>query len=395
MNNRKMVRLIAIILAIILAGSLIVSAVSYMALGTAAESELQDLQEQAEALVEKEAEAEARINALEYEQLTVLEKKAVLDNQVVVTEEKVNIYEQQLEACARARNEINEEIEEARQEEESLRTLLGNRVCSTEENGIISYFSILFQAQSYGDLISRFDFFRQMLEYDEQIYTDYNKAKLNTVRIEEKLTAIDEIEAEAETAIAGAQDELREESAYAASVFAADISTAENYTSMCDTIAENQDDWDTAIAQSDSAIVRSTQRSIMVGLGYLVSPVSGGLSVTEPFGTLLNEEFSYYRMHNGIDIETDYGADVLASDYGTVTLTGHSDIYGNYIVISHGNGFMTVYAHLGDINVEAGDEVEQSQVIGSVGSTGAAAAPTLHYEVRLNDVPVNPLLYLV
>lgn len=394
MNNRKVVRAIAVILAVVLAASLIVSAVSYIAMGASAETELQQLQEKANELETKEAEAEARINALEYEQLSVLDKKQVLDNQVVITEEKVNIYEQQLDACKRAEGEISQNIVLAEETESELLTVYGRRVRNIEENGIISYFSVIFNADSYFDLICRVEFFRDLLAGDQKAYTDYTKAGMDTKHCRERLTEVRDQQQVIQTYIDAARAELQEEAAYAASVFAEDISTAENYVRMCDEMESMQAGLDKRITDSVAETVRTSQTAVSEGTGTFIAPLKGTLITAESFGSLLNEEFSYYRRHRGADFSADYGAEVLAADRGVVTLTGYTTSYGNFVAVSHGSDYVTVYAHLGDIDVAEGEMVEQGQVIGSVGSTGAAAVPMLHFEIRYQDEPVNPMSYL-
>lgn len=148
MNNRKLVRLIAVILAAALALSLLVTVISYVAVGASPETELEQLRKEAEALVRKEEEAEARINAIEYEQLRLLEKKEVLDHRVVITEEVISNCERQLEVCDLVQEDLEKRLEEAERVRDEKRTALGDRVKSTEENGVISYFFMLFRAST-------------------------------------------------------------------------------------------------------------------------------------------------------------------------------------------------------------------------------------------------------
>lgn len=105
-------------------------------------------------------------------------------------------------------------------------------------------------------------------------------------------------------------------------------------------------------------------------------------------------EWRWGRMHNGIDIAggDDYGQPIIASDSGTVTWSGNDGGgYGNYVIIDHGNGYSTVYGHACELACETGDYVEQGQTIAYVGSTGNSTGPHLHFEIRENDDPVDPL----
>ena len=100
------------------------------------------------------------------------------------------------------------------------------------------------------------------------------------------------------------------------------------------------------------------------------------------------------KFHRGIDFTTRAGSRVMASADGTVHSTRWRSAYGKTIILKHHFGLSTVYAHLSDYNVQPGDTVQRGQVIGFVGNTGRSTGPHLHYEVRIGDMPVNPLRYL-
>ncbi len=394
MNNRKLVRLIAVILAAALALSLLVTVISTIAAGASPETELEMLRKEAEALSRREEEAEARINAIEHEQLRVLEKKEVLDHRVVITEEVISNCEKQLAVCDLVQEDLETRLQEAELLRSAKRAALGDRVRSTEENGVISYFSMLFRASSFFDLLSRFDFLQQMLQYDEQVYSEYLKSKMDEERLRSDLGALDGTREEIRAVEAEARTALRDQEAYAASAFAADMAVAENYIQVCTDAEAEREQLDKAVSSSDAEFTRVTQRSIAPGTGTFRSPLKGGVTVLEPFGSLLNEEFQYYRMHSGADLQSEYGADVLAADSGTVTKTGYTLAMGNYVVIAHGSTYKTVYAHLGHIDTEVGYEVQQGDVIGSVGSTGAASVALLHFELWYENTAVNPMRFL-
>ena len=105
--------------------------------------------------------------------------------------------------------------------------------------------------------------------------------------------------------------------------------------------------------------------------------------------------YGYMRMHNGLDIAASYGTDIMASADGVITTVSYdAGGYGNYIVVYHGEGISTLYAHCSKIIATVGSTVKQGQVIAIVGSTGAATGPHIHYEVRENGTPVDPLGYV-
>jgi len=102
-----------------------------------------------------------------------------------------------------------------------------------------------------------------------------------------------------------------------------------------------------------------------------------------------------YEFHTGQDIEAPLGAPVVAGASGKISFVGWQNGYGQLVVVDHGGGLTTRYGHLSHIDVDAGQQVSRGQLVGKVGSTGRSTGPHLHYEVRINEAPVNPLEYLL
>ena len=131
--------------------------------------------------------------------------------------------------------------------------------------------------------------------------------------------------------------------------------------------------------------VTPSMPSIWPVVGRLESGVGGRRN---PFGG------RRYEYHEGQDIDAAYGAPVQVAAMGKVTIAGWQRGYGNVVYVDHGNGLSTRYGHLSQINVTVGQMVTRGQTIGLVGSTGRSTGPHLHYEVRINNQPVNPKQYL-
>ena len=127
----------------------------------------------------------------------------------------------------------------------------------------------------------------------------------------------------------------------------------------------------------------------------MVKQAGGGLPVaghvTSTFGRRYHPILHYYRMHEGIDVGAPYGAPIHATSAGIVTLAGRNGGYGNFVRINIGHGMTAGFGHMSRIAVRAGQRVKAGQVIGYVGSTGLSTGPHVHYEVRRNDRPINPL----
>ena len=128
------------------------------------------------------------------------------------------------------------------------------------------------------------------------------------------------------------------------------------------------------------------------GSGTFTVPVAG--PVTSPFGLRSSPGTGAQEFHEGIDIGAAQGAPIRAAASGTVSFAGQMSGYGNVVIVQHAGGLATRYGHQSAMLVSAGQPVAAGEVIGAVGATGDATGPHLHFEVRLNDVAVNPAPYL-
>lgn len=133
--------------------------------------------------------------------------------------------------------------------------------------------------------------------------------------------------------------------------------------------------------------VNSSSQKINLGISF-IRPTSG--VITSRFGS------RWGSTHKGLDIGADKGTPIKAAAAGTVTLSqyGYNGGFGNYVIISHGNGIQTVYAHCNTLNVKVGQKVSQGEVIATVGSTGRSTGNHLHLEIRVNGVAQNPQNYV-
>jgi murein DD-endopeptidase MepM/ murein hydrolase activator NlpD len=123
-----------------------------------------------------------------------------------------------------------------------------------------------------------------------------------------------------------------------------------------------------------------------------IRPVSGWVS--SRFGYRRSPFTGKREFHKGLDIANHVGTPVVATANGIVTYSGKKGMLGNLVVIDHGHGLVTRYGHIGELKAEVGDAVERGQVIALMGNTGKSTGPHLHYEVRLNGLPVNPISYI-
>lgn len=139
-------------------------------------------------------------------------------------------------------------------------------------------------------------------------------------------------------------------------------------------------------------LAAESQSTVIRGTGRFIAPSSAGLS--SGFGYRMHPILGYRRFHAGVDFSGAYGSTIRAADSGRVIFSGWYGGYGQAVIIDHGGGLTTLYAHTSRLFVREGEAVQQGQPIGAVGSTGLSTGPHLHFEVRQNGNPVNPMGYL-
>lgn len=137
---------------------------------------------------------------------------------------------------------------------------------------------------------------------------------------------------------------------------------------------------------------RKTNKNMAKGSGAMAYPINA--PVTSPFGWRRHPIFGVQKFHTGVDLAGRNHSAIRASDGGSVLYTGWYGGYGRVVIISHGNGMATLYAHLARATVEAGQNVSKGDVIGNEGTTGFSTGPHLHFEVRVDGTPKNPISYL-
>jgi murein DD-endopeptidase MepM/ murein hydrolase activator NlpD len=136
---------------------------------------------------------------------------------------------------------------------------------------------------------------------------------------------------------------------------------------------------------------RSRISAVIPSTGLMGYPCNG--PITSPFGDRMHPILGYVRFHAGLDFGADYGSPIFAAQSGTVIHAGWYGGYGQSVIIDHGNGITTFYAHTSDLYVSEGENVQRGQAIAAIGSSGLSTGPHLHFEVRVGGEPVNPVSY--
>ncbi|NMA25182.1 MAG: peptidoglycan DD-metalloendopeptidase family protein [Clostridiales bacterium] len=389
MKKKWFIRIVAIILAAIMAASVIYVVVDSLTAGAVTQSEIDRLKKQQKEIQKKQQELQSTINSLDYERKTALAKKQVLDEQIELTQEDIDNTIQQIETYETLIAAKKQEVIEAQRIEDEQWALFKLRMREMEEYGRISYISVIFDATSFSDLLARINDVGEIMEYDQRLYEQLKASKQATIEAKESLELALKEQEEEKAKLLIKNQELEAQRA------AADALLNEIEKNIDEAKKLYQEELEAGKKIQDLINKKTEQLKQMQvkGTGSFIWPTPSSNRVTSRFGNRKHPIFKDYRMHTGIDIGASYGASVMAADGGVIIISEYSPSYGHYIVISHGNGMTTLYAHLSKRLVKEGDKVTQGQKIGLIGSTGNSTGPHLHYEISKNGSRVNPLTY--
>lgn len=406
----------------VLAGSLGVLTALALAFGpmstafAASTDKLDSLKSQASQLNEQGSSLKNQLSGLQNEANSKLEEKAVLEQQISVLSAQIVNTQALIEEYDVQIADKQVELENAQQKADEYYQLFLARFRDLEEQGSVSYWSILFDAASFSDLLDRISFIADVVHYDNQIVDQLQAARQAVADAKADLETNQAEQVQAKTDLESQQAELSTDEAAVDAAIAEINSKADVYQSQLDEIKSQADALDEQIAaaqkeyeaqvaaekaaqeaanKNNNSSSNSNSSSSSSGSGRIsmVWPCAS-TRVTSEFGKRNSPTAGASTYHKGIDIGASTGTAIYAAASGTVTEAGYSSSRGNYVVIYHSNGVSTAYMHCSALYVSSGNKVSQGQTIAAVGSTGISTGPHLHFSVIEDGTYVNPRNYV-
>ncbi len=360
------------------------------------QAEIDALKGDANALASQKKDLQNQLKAVQADKNEAMARKELLERQINVIQEEIDNISRQIAMYDQLIAEKEEELALAQAEEEAQFALFCRRMRAMEEQGEISYWSILFSSSDFSELLDNYMMIEEIIEYDNQVIDDL-------VELQEK-TAADKAELE--------QAQTEQEKAKAQQVAARNEVKAQEaeVDKIIDQIKDQEDELKameaelTKAANALDAQIKAKEREYAAQIVNVPSE-SGFLW---PLAANLNTLSSLYggrkdpingrsSNHTGIDIPAARGTPIYAAKSGVVTTSVYGSgsywSYGNFVLISHKDGTSTLYAHMSSRNVKEGQTVRQGDVVGYVGTTGRSTGNHLHFEVRVNGKRTDPLNY--
>mgnify|MGYP004518209409 FL=1 len=339
------------------------------------------LSDQLQEARDAQAELEKQIEAIQSDKSKALEEKALLDRQNDKLRSEISLLQQQSD-------ETQTRITELTQKEREQYELFCRQVREEEERGTVSYWSVLFKASSFTDLLARMDFVNEVMDYDRQVISD-----LQTTRrqLTEDKAALEQQKSELESS----QTKLQQQVDAASTLIREYEETEAGHQAMLDEAAEDEARIQALIRQQQSggSSGGSGSSGSNSGVDGYIWPTNNTRVVTSPYGERWCP-FHGYESHNGADIDAARGSAVLAAKSGRVIQAGWNGGYGISVMIAHDDGITTLYGHMDGCSVSVGQTVSQGETIGICGNTGNSSGAHIHYTMYKNGGTIDPLPYL-
>lgn len=378
-------KVVAALLALMMIGGVLLSALPAFAV---TRSEVDALKSKVSAATSKKNELKKQVSSLSSDLSAIAQQITLLDSQIEAQEDEIAAQEELLEQLEQLVEEKTVQLAASEAEQAAQYERMKERIRYMVEHDSTSYLSILLSAESFADFLNRWEIVKQINLRDDRLFDELKDIR-DTVAAEK--LELEQTQAEAQETKAQMDANMTElESQREAKVAQQQkIESQKNEANAAYAAMIEQEE--ELMAEYKKAAAQLATQSTYVG-GTFMWPLSAANNViTCKYGYRTHPVTGKYKLHTGIDLRATTGTKVYAANGGTVTTSGYSSAWGNYIIINHGGGYTTLYAHLSRRNVSKGATVKQGDVIGLSGNTGYSTGPHLHFEINKNGSSYDPL----
>lgn len=405
-KRRLIISIIAGLLAALMIFGIVVSIIPVDAAKSSSQikEEINDLKSDKKKIEKELAKLEGQLSSNLSEMKDIVAQKNVIDQQVGLLHEQMQNINDEILAYNELIADKQAELDAATARWKELSDKYKERIRTMEEDGNVSYWSVLFKAKSFPDLLDRLNMIQEIAASDQRRLKELNDAAQVVADakagLEAEKAALEDSKAELEATNA----KLEESRAETDRLLKELIATGDKYQKLIDEAEAKESEAKATLSKLEYEYDAAKEREYQEWLAQQKpqgTPNSGGWvmpirydMVTSGYGYRIHPIYGTKRMHHGIDLAAPKGRAIVASRSGIVTNANHESDAGYNVTINHMDGFASVYMHMTHYIVSKGDKVVAGQVIGYCGSTGASTGPHLHFGIYYNGSSVNPAHYL-
>ena len=369
------------------------------------------IQEELNALKDQNAAIQAEINAIQAqydananEMQDLVNRKSAIDQEITLLNSQIINLNEQITVYGQMIADAQDELDVNKMYLNGLNEKHKDRIRAMEEGGGLTYWEVIFEANSFTDLLDRLTMMEEIAASDQRRLEEMRIVAADVMASQQALeSGKSELEA-SRTALADTQENLEKKRSESDDVIRELAKKSEEFQLLLDESEAAQDDLMKDIAAKEKELKDAKYEEHLAKLALQgqnppsnaswITPVSG-YTLTSPFGMRKHPVLGVNRMHNGIDMACAQGTPIYATRAGRVTTAAYqAGGAGNYVSINHLDGFASIYMHMTHYVVSVGQNVTAGQLIGYVGSTGISTGPHLHFGISYAGTYVNPLAYI-
>ena len=395
--NKKTQRIIVIIVAAALLLSVMLPVLSVFAQAGVTKSDIQNIKNELSDIQAQKKEAEDRLKSIRNDLSKAKEQVELIQNQVLLTEQEINASQAMLDQYDSQIAVKESEIAELERQEEEQYQEFYQQVRWMEETGGVNYLSILFEANSFADMLDQAMLIGAIMEYSNGIIEKLKATQRDLDMAREALQTDRDAQALVQQDLEAKRDELENKRGQAQQLLNQIAASESEYAKEAKELADSEakinkelKDAERKYAAQLAALEAQQNANINMTSGDWYWPLPGRYKISSLFGGRIDPINGRRDNHTGTDIPAPGGTPIYAAKDGVVTTVNankNASSYGYYCIISHGSGYATLYAHQNQVPiVQEGQTVSKGQVIGYVGTTGRSTGNHLHFELRINSV---------
>ena len=348
-----------------------------------------DLQNQRNEIQNQMNEANEQLECVQSDISENLQQVQKLDEKIANSQQELDDLNKKISDLQASSDDVEAKLKTAEENYNNQKALLDSYLVAVQESSDTQYLDVLLTSRSLTEFLSNYFFITELASTEMDLLNDMQTKKDEIASSKEKL---DKNKQELST--------IKANQTKTATVLANTKSVRENFMSkLSDQEKEIQakiDEYNSQYNAINNEILQLAQNGIATQYigGQLAWPVPGYTVISSKYGMRTHPITGVYKLHTGVDIRAPLGATFIAANDGIVTKAGMNAAYGNMVMIDHGGGVSTLYAHGSEILVQVGQQVKRGDPVLKVGSTGYSTGPHAHFEVRLNGVVTDPMPYI-